>query len=401
MDSKERVRLAFSHQEPDRVPIFEIHIDAKPASEILGHWTPIGYGGEVNKLHNEMIIAGHDEEFQEIYMAGRLELLRELDHDIIRSFPHPVDPPVPEVVEENIWRFPAVIDGWTYNIWRGDGKERDYWTIFKFVPETDSYIEVDSSVSQSGIPQLEQMVDELERRGSGLEGISFRNLDWVSETAPDVCNMGWADVPFFATSWLPVFFEAMAARPELIDRWFAVQQERMLAMLEAEIQHGANLILGGQDFCDTQGPMFSPRHYARWFRPFFRAITEMCHKYDVPYLRHNDGQLGPLEEMFLLESGIDGWHAIEPKAGNDIFAIKAEYGERLTLAGNVDCAVTLVTGTPDDVYDEARDKILGCAPGGGYILSSSNSIHAGVPAANYMALVEAWRDYGSYPISAD
>ena len=400
MYSKERVELAFAHQEPDRVPLFEIHIDAKPASEILGHWVPVGYGGEVNKSRNEMTIAGRVDEFEEMHMAGRLEVLRKLDHDIIRAFPYLADPPIPELIAENVWRFPAVVDGWACNVWRGDGKERDYWSVYKFIPETDSYVEVGSSVRHYGIVQLEQMVEELEKRGPSLEGISFRNMEWVAETAPDVCNMGWADVPFFATSWMPVFLEAMAARPDLIDRWFAVEQEHILLLLQAQLQRGADLILGGQDFCDTRGPMFSPRHYKRWFQPFFLAITDMCHRYGVPYLRHNDGKPGPLEELFLLESGIDGWHAIEPKAGNDIFALKERYGDKITLAGNVDCAVTLVTGTPEEVYNETREKILGCAPGGGYILSSSNSIHAGVPARNYLALIEAWRDYGTYPIKA-
>jgi uroporphyrinogen decarboxylase len=144
--------------------------------------------------------------------------------------------------------------------------------------------------------------------------------------------------------------------------------------------------------------MFSPRHYKRWFQRFLLAIADMCHRYGVPYLRHNDGRLGPLQDLFLRESGIDGWHAIEPKAGNDIFYFKEEYGDEITLAGNVDCAVTLVTGSPEEVYEETRQKILGCAPGGGYILSSSNSIHAGVPGRNYLAMIDAWRDYGRYPI---
>ena len=404
MDSKERVGLAFAHQEPDRVPLFEIHVDSKPASEILGHWTPAGGGGAVlGKLQNEMIIAGKVDEFYAMHMEARLEVLRKLGQDILRAFPYHADPPVPEPIGENTWRVPAVLDSlyMAVNVWRGDGKGRDYWTIFRFVPETDGYIEVDSSVLHYGIPQLEQMVGELEQRGPDISGLSFRNMEWALENASDVCKMGWADVPYFANSWMALFLESMAARPDLIDRWFAVQQAYILQFLEAQLQLGADLILGGQDMCDTSGPMFSPRHYKRWFQPFLLAITEMCHRYGVPYLRHNDGRLGPIEELFLLESGLDGWHAIEPKAGNDIFHFKEKYGDKITLAGNVDCAVTLVTGTPEEVYEETRDKILGCAPGGGYILSSSNSIHSGVPARNYLAMVEAWRDYGSYPIRGE
>ena len=399
MNSKERVRLTFSHQEPDRIPIFEIQIDMKPSFEILGHQVINGAGGKMDKTRNEMIISGQVDEFYEMAMAGRLEVTRKLDHDIIRVFPYRSDPPIPEVVSENVWRIPAVVDGHALNIWQSDGIDRDYWGIYKFIPETDAYIEVDSSVCHYGMSQFEQMVGELEKRGPSLEGISFRNLEWAIETAPDLCKMGWADVPFFATYWWPIFFEAMGMRQDLIDRWFTAQQEHILLLLETQLKKGADLILGGQDICDTRGPMFSPGHYKRWFQPFLLAITDMCHRYGVPYLRHNDGKLGPLEELFLLESGIDGWHAIEPNAGNDIFYFKKKYGDKITLAGNVDCSTTLVTGTYEDVYNETLAKIKGCGPGGGYILSSSNSIHNGVPGQNYLAMIEAWRKYGKYPIN--
>lgn len=71
MTSKERVKRAFNHQEPDRVPVFEIHIDSKPGSEILGHYAPTGIGGEVRKMQNEMTIAGKATEAQH-WSMGRL-----------------------------------------------------------------------------------------------------------------------------------------------------------------------------------------------------------------------------------------------------------------------------------------------------------------------------------------
>jgi uroporphyrinogen decarboxylase len=35
-------------------------------------------------------------------------------------------------------------------------------------------------------------------------------------------------------------------------------------------------------------------------------------------------------------------------------------------------------------------------PGGGFILSSSNSIHSAVKPENYAALMKAWQKYGKY-----
>ena len=105
MLAKERVRLAIAHREPDRVPIYEKHIDHKPASEILGHFAAVGYGSAIRgKLQNEMITEGRYDEYQAMQIAGRLELCRKLGLDIIRAFPYPRKPPVPRLIAENTWR---------------------------------------------------------------------------------------------------------------------------------------------------------------------------------------------------------------------------------------------------------------------------------------------------------
>jgi len=71
---------------------------------------------------------------------------------------------------------------------------------------------------------------------------------------------------------------------------------------------------------------------------------------------------------------------------------------RLTLLGNVDCGRLLCSGAPEEVAAAVKKLIQGCAPGGGYILSSSNSIHSGVKTKNFLAMLEAARKFGQYPI---
>ncbi len=48
--------------------------------------------------------------------------------------------------------------------------------------------------------------------------------------------------------------------------------------------------------------------------------------------------------------------------------------------------------------NEVRDLIRDVAPGGGYALSSANSIPEYVPWENFVALHSAWLKYGRYPI---
>jgi uroporphyrinogen decarboxylase len=55
----------------------------------------------------------------------------------------------------------------------------------------------------------------------------------------------------------------------------------------------------------------------------------------------------------------------------------------------------LCHGTAEEVAEEVRQCVLGGGPGGGLILSSSNTIHRGVKPENYRAMLHALRRYGS------
>jgi uroporphyrinogen decarboxylase len=58
-------------------------------------------------------------------------------------------------------------------------------------------------------------------------------------------------------------------------------------------------------------------------------------------------------------------------------------------------------GSEEEVDKTVKETIAGAAPGGGYIISSSNTIHPGCKGENYVALVKAARKYGTYPIQID
>jgi uroporphyrinogen decarboxylase len=85
----------------------------------------------------------------------------------------------------------------------------------------------------------------------------------------------------------------------------------------------------------------------------------------------------------------------------DIGEVKAKYGDRLCILGNIDCTYLLPFGSEEEVAEAVKETIRVAAPGGGYIISSSNSIHPGCKPENYIAMVGAARDYGAYPIDIE
>jgi len=50
------------------------------------------------------------------------------------------------------------------------------------------------------------------------------------------------------------------------------------------------------------------------------------------------------------------------------------------------------------VVEIVKDTIRKAAPGGGYILCSSNSVHPGCKGENVVVMFEVTKKYGTYPI---
>jgi uroporphyrinogen decarboxylase len=76
----------------------------------------------------------------------------------------------------------------------------------------------------------------------------------------------------------------------------------------------------------------------------------------------------------------------------DIAQLKRDYGDQLTLIGNVDCATVLIDGPVEAVREQTEWLIRNIAPGGGYLLSTSNSVHPGVKPEYYLAMLETARN---------
>jgi uroporphyrinogen decarboxylase len=82
----------------------------------------------------------------------------------------------------------------------------------------------------------------------------------------------------------------------------------------------------------------------------------------------------------------------------DINQVKESYGDRLALLGNINMDFPLSRGKPADVEELVVQRISDLAPGGGYVLSTSNSVAEYIPLVNYKAMLLAGHKYGKYPI---
>ena len=193
---------------------------------------------------------------------------------------------------------------------------------------------------------------------------------------------------------------AIAAEPDLVARLVDLSVEVNLAMAREVAARGADFVWTGDDYAGNAGPFMSPRHFRALFWPGLCRVARGFREAGLPFIKHCDGNIWPILDM-MIEAGISCLDPIDPQGGMDLAEVKAAYGGRVALKGNVDCARALAFGTPDEVVADTKRALRQGAPGGGYILSSSNSIHSSVRPGNYRAMLDALRRWGRYPLSLE
>jgi uroporphyrinogen-III decarboxylase len=82
----------------------------------------------------------------------------------------------------------------------------------------------------------------------------------------------------------------------------------------------------------------------------------------------------------------------------DIKQVKARYGRKVCLLGNVGLDYTLILGTPEEVDREVKERIAVAGQGGGYIITSANSLPDYCKLENVWAMSRAIQKYGKYPL---
>ena len=189
----------------------------------------------------------------------------------------------------------------------------------------------------------------------------------------------------------------------LIDYMESPQLVHDLSRVATDFAKGVIDILAGMeidaiiipgDLSGEDTTIMSPKHFREYIKPYHKEIVDHAHQNGLKIIKHTDGDTWPILDDFL-EVGFDAIHPIQPQC-MDIGEVKKYLDGRMCILGNIDCRNLLVTGTEDEVVESVKRTIETAAPGGGYIITSSNSIHPGVKPENYLAMVRAAHEYGVY-----
>ncbi len=156
----------------------------------------------------------------------------------------------------------------------------------------------------------------------------------------------------------------------------------------------------GDDLGAQESLMISPASYRDLLKPVHAdLIAFIKSKTKAKILFHSDGDIFDLVPD-LVEIGVDILNPIQSGAGrmSDLALLKKTYGKQLAFCGAIDTQRVLPYGSPDEVRAEVR-RVMGLlGEGGGYMVSAVHTIMDQVPPANVLAMCDAVREFGSYPL---
>ncbi|MFA6471984.1 MAG: uroporphyrinogen decarboxylase family protein [Candidatus Latescibacterota bacterium] len=154
------------------------------------------------------------------------------------------------------------------------------------------------------------------------------------------------------------------------------------------------IFITGTDFGTQRGPFISPDAYRDLFQPFHKRICDWVHS-NTPWkvFIHSCGGIRPLLED-VIDAGFDIINPVQCSAdGMDALALKRDFGSRLTFwGGGIDTQKTLPFSRPEDVYREVSERIRIFNRDGGFIFNAIHNIQAGTPVENVLAMIKAIED---------
>lgn len=165
----------------------------------------------------------------------------------------------------------------------------------------------------------------------------------------------------------------------------AVEQMNM-STIERLAGNGINGILLADDIAYNQGVIVRPDILRKTVFPSLIRQLEYAKQLGLPVFFHSDGNLMAVLDD-IVAAGFDGLQCMEALAGMDIGTIKAQYGHKLCLWGNLDPAELLEVCDLDELARSVQQIIH--TVGHGLIFGTSSGLFERMRLDNIRAVYKA------------
>jgi len=274
---------------------------------------------------------------------------------------------------------------------------------------TDGVVKTCLGISRVG---FEERVEFLERLG--IDAICIVP-DWPKQLSglPDPVDLRWTDLVKWAAqtdryvftilngvfSWVVKLqgFEAFLKQSYKKSRVLIDLIQRVetlnISLANYAVDKGTNGILIADDIAYNKGTTVGPKILRDIFFPSLARQLKKIIPLKVPVFFHSDGNLNSIIED-LVDIGFHGLQCLESAAGMDLSHIKAVYGKKICLWGNLDPNDLFLPRNEEELNKKITEIIDGAASGGGFIFGTSSGLVDGMRAENIEAVYRAVRFKG-------
>lgn len=380
MTSRERVMAALSLEEPDRVPV-----DLAQAG---------GDGITIAAYRNLVRHLGLPE--RQIRVEAKLSQTAHADEDVLRR------------LRVDFRRLDlGAPDNWT-DVPIGEDGYMDEWGVVRTRPPHGFYYDL------TGSPLAEKdTLDSIEGHRwpdpddpGRYRGLRERARELREHT--DYAIVLQVNCAFFLRcaelrGWENFYVDLVANQGfayALMEKYLSIRLRMAERALEEVGDDVDVAFVTSDDLGMIDRTITSPATYRKLVKPlqkrtfdFFRERTAAKRFF------HCDGAIYPLIGDFV-EIGAEVLNPIQVSAAGmgDTKKMKAEFGDRLAFWGAIDTHQVLPYGTPADVREEVRRRLLDLGPGGGYVVCSVHNVQPEVPPENVVAMFDAAYELGRYPL---
>lgn len=381
LTSRQRVRMALEHREPDRVPI-----DLAGSSTTSVAVSTYGPLRAFLGLPPDPVTVL--DPVQQLPYVGD-DLLVALGVDTRSVHPRRGDVAPPFIEDEGEY--------WSYH---------DRWGIKLRMPKESPYY-FDRVAFPIGAASVEAVDDyrwpQPITPPPGLREVA-RDLDFRSEYAlvggsyigiGGIFEQGWKLLGMEEALMGILTEPGFGAR--LLDRVTDAYIEGADNYLD-EVGDYLDVFMFADDVCTQTGWIVSPELYASLIKPRHRRLFDAVRaKTDAKIFYHSCGAVFDLIPH-LIEVGVDIVNPVQVSArGMDTRMLKKAYGSDVVFwGGGVDTQHVLPFGTAEDVRAEVERRIDDLAPGGGFVFAAVHNIQALVPPENIVTAFNTALTYGRY-----
>ena len=376
MTSRERVRLALSHEQPDRVPV-----------DFGGIVTSFTYGAYNRFIEHFRI---RDPQAR----IGGFKVMVDTDEEILRLLGADF---------RNIY-FSPTGDKWKTNL-LADGTMVDFWGI--------RYCDVGDYFEMRQHPLKNATLQDLEcfPWPDFSDPAAYRGLREKAEQLhrnTPYALVGTAAVNILERAqWLRGIEEFLVDL--LVNQEFAVAlMDKMMQLLKQFLDNYLEAVgdyievmCMGDDLATQNRLVMSPELYRKLIKPrHAEAYAYIKKKTKAKIFHHSCGAVYPLIGDFI-EIGLDILNPVQPRAaGMDRARLKKQFGKDLCFWGGIDIQHTLPHGTPQEIRDEVREAVRVLGKNGGYVLGPAHNVQSDVHPQNLLLLAQTAVEAGGQLVEA-